>query len=149
MTSIVGKCDRALWKSITNNRTMKPWVTQQQLQYTTGDRYQLPVLISSRHDPKSWRKTGNTSKQVSVRAVEEIISWIKVSQNCWMSCTFKLSLLHSADRPFGLLTVIQTAMTGTMIYCSSLSCRYSNLMYLFNAVNTDKQTIRIACLFHK
>ncbi len=45
MTSIVGKCDRALWKSITNNRTMMPWVTQQQLQYTTGGRYQLPVLV--------------------------------------------------------------------------------------------------------
>lgn len=24
---------------------MMPWVTQQQLQYTTGGRYQLPVLV--------------------------------------------------------------------------------------------------------
>lgn len=83
---------------------MMPWVTQQQLQYTTGGRYQLPVLVPGDMTQKAEGKAGNTSKQVSVRADEKIIFWKKVTQNCWMSCTFKLSLLHSADRPFTVLT---------------------------------------------
>lgn len=118
---------------------MMPWVTQQQLQYTTGGRYQLPVLVLGDMTQKAEGKLETLlNKFRSVRAAEKIIFWKEVSQNCCMSCTFKLSLLHTADSAFSVLTVIQKAVAGTMDYCSSLSCRYSSWTYLFHAINTDK-----------
>lgn len=81
---------------------------------------------------KAEGKTGDASKQVSVRVVEKIIL-LEESQSKLLDELHiqKLSCLHTADRPFTVLTVTQKAMTGTMDYCSSLSCRYSNCIYLF------------------
>lgn len=87
-------------------------MTQQQLQYTTGGRYQLPVPVPGDMTQKAQGKLETLLNLFrNVRAVEKLIFWKNVSQNC---CTFKLSLLRTVDSPFTMSTVIQNAMTGTM-----------------------------------
>lgn len=114
MTSIVGKCDQALWKSITNNRTTLPWVTQQQLQYTPGGR-STACSRRERHDPKRWRKN---RKHVPVRKTKRV--W-KTSHSVWDGGWAAFILLNAADGPSNMLTVIERAVTGTMDYSSSFS----------------------------
>lgn len=127
MTSIVGKCDQALWKSITNNRTTLPWVTQQQLQYTPGGR-STACSRRKRHDPKKLREKQKTCP------CEEKCLWRKshsARDGGWAAFIH----LNAADGPSSMLTVIERAVTGTMDYCSTLSLQaLTELIFFFPSI---------------
>lgn len=75
-----------------------------------------------------------------MRAVEKIIFWKKVTQNCWMSCTFKASYKLLL---FTMLTVIQKAMTGTMDYCSEVFLVNTVTVYILFMQSMPRNTVNM------